>query len=83
MAANQYDVRRLGHEEALTLPAFVALIRGNVTVHRMGSGSFFGRNTLLLRENEAAENVPDLLVFRENSVCPVNGYRGNTPQKHG
>jgi len=43
----------------------------------MGSGSFFGRNTLLLRENEAAENVPDPLVFRENFVCPVNGYNAS------
>jgi len=44
-----------------------------VIVHGMGSGSFFGRKTWLLREIEAAENVPDPLVLREIDVHHVNG----------
>jgi hypothetical protein len=45
-----------------------------VSVHRSGTGSFFGRKVVDCRKAREPKNVPVPLIFDVKRVPPVNGY---------
>jgi len=51
-------------------------LQDNITVHGLGSGSFFGRTALVTRQTSNPKNVPDPFVCW-NIAHPVNVYQDN------
>jgi len=64
-------------------PVRCSLALGGCNRSRDGVWLIFRLKCVTLRENEAAENVPDPLVLREIYGHPMNGYGGLTQMVSG